>query len=40
MTASGRRVQGAPRFGERAALVFAAIFVAAVPFALLTALDE
>jgi hypothetical protein len=38
MTASGRRVQGAPRFGERAALVFAAIFVAAVPFALLTAL--
>ena len=40
MTASGRRVQGAPRFGERAALVFAAIFVAAVPFALLTALVE
>ena len=40
MTASGRRVQGAPRFGERAALVFAAILVAAVPFALLTALVE
>ena len=40
MTASGRRVRGAPRFGERAALGFAAIFVTAVPFALLTALVE
>lgn len=40
MTASGRRVQGAPRFGERAALGFAAIFLAAVPFALLASLVE
>jgi membrane-associated phospholipid phosphatase len=38
MTASGRPAKAAPRFGVRAALGFTAIFLAAVPFALLTAL--